>query len=153
HQGSAYLQAVEESPFNRALRDDRIDWHWGEADWISDPPTKADPGHATNQEPILARHLMRHVRSAELDLLLSSAYGIAGCRGEGFLSSRAEPGVDVRVLAASLASSAGLAVHSAYASSRRPLLEGGFRPWGLRRQAGDQERASAFAGESLASLH
>lgn len=153
HQGSAYLQAVEESPFNRALRDDRIDWHWGEAEWISDPPTKADPGHATNQEPILARHLMRHVRSAEQELLLMSAYFIPGSRGEVFLIDMAEHGVDVRVLTNSLATTDVLAVHSAYASYRRPLLEGGVRLWELRRQAGEQERASAFAGESLASLH
>ncbi len=57
HHGGAYLKAVAESPFARAWLADRIDWHWGEAEWLSDPPTKADPQHATNQVPILARKL------------------------------------------------------------------------------------------------
>ena len=153
HDGGDYLRAVEKSPFHRALQDDRIVWHWGEAEWLSDPPTKADPGHITNQEPILARKLVRHVRESEHELLLMSAYFIPGSRGEVFLIDMVEHGVDVRVLTNSLATTDVLAVHSGYASYRKPLLEGGVRLWELRQQAGDQERTSAFIGESLASLH
>lgn len=151
--GSDYLRAVEESPFHRALQDDRVVWHWGEAEWLSDPPTKADPGHVTNQEPILARKLMRHVRESENELLLMSAYFIPGSRGQVFLIDMVEHGVDVWVLTNSLATTDVLAVHSGYAGYRKPLLEGGVRLWELRKQAGDQERSSAFIGESLASLH
>lgn len=153
HDGGSYLSAVEKSPFNRALHDDRIDWHWGEAEWLSDPPTKADPGHVTNQEPILARKLMRHVRQSQQELLLMSAYFIPGSRGEVFLIDLVKHGVDVRVLTNSLATTDVLAVHSGYASYRKPLLSGGVRLWELRKQAGEEERASAFLGESLASLH
>ena len=53
----------------------------------------------------------------------------------------------------SLATTDVLAVHSGYARYRKPLLEGGVRLWELRKRAGQQERASAFLGESLASLH
>lgn len=153
HDGQPYLQAVQDSPFTRALRDDRIVWHWGEAQWLSDPPTKADPGHATNQDPILARKLMRHVRASEQELLLMSAYFIPGSRGEVFLIDMVEHGVDVRVLTNSLATTDVLAVHSAYASYRQPLLKGGVRLWELRQQAGEQPHASAILGESQASLH
>ena len=153
HDGRPYLQAVQDSPFTRALRDDRIVWHWGEAQWLSDPPTKADPGHATNQEPILARKLMRHVRTSEQELLLMSAYFIPGSRGEVFLIDLVEHGVDVRVLTNSLATTDVLAVHSAYARYRKPLLQGGVRLWELRQQAGEQPHASALLGESQASLH
>lgn len=153
HDGSAYLNAVESSPFSRALHDDRIVWHWGEAQWLSDPPTKADPGHDTNQEPILARKLMRHVRSSQEELLLMSAYFIPGSRGEVFLIDMVEHGVDVQVLTNSLATTDVLAVHSAYVSYRKPLLKGGVRLWELRPQAGERPHASAFLGESQASLH
>src|SRR5690606_26323768 len=78
HAGSDYLQAVAESPFTQALHDDRINWHWGTAEWLTDPPTKADPGHATNQMPILARKLAMHARKSEKELLLMSAYFIPG---------------------------------------------------------------------------
>lgn len=153
HDGSDYLRAVEESPFTRALHDDRIVWHWGEAEWLSDPPTKADPGHITNQEPILARKLMRHVRGSQQELLLMSAYFIPGSRGEVFLIDMVDHGVDVQVLTNSLATTDVLAVHSGYARYRKPLLQGGVRLWELRKQAGEEERTSAFLGESLASLH
>lgn len=153
HAGGDYLQAVDESPFTRALHDDRIVWHWGEAVWLSDPPTKADPGHITNQEPILARKLVRHVRGSQQEVLLMSAYFIPGSRGEVFLIDMVEHGVDVRVLTNSLASTDVLAVHSGYASYRKPLLQGGVRLWELRKQAGEQDHTSAFLGESLASLH
>ncbi|MFA5678528.1 MAG: phospholipase D family protein [Pseudomonas sp.] len=153
HAGSEYLQAVKESPFNRALHDDRIVWHWGEAEWLSDPPTKADPGHITNQEPILARKLMRHARASQQELLLMSAYFIPGSRGEVFLIDMVKHGVDVRVLTNSLASTDVLAVHSGYARYRKPLLRGGVRLWELRKRAEQTEHTSAFLGESLASLH
>lgn len=153
HAGGEYLRAVEASPFHRMLRDDRVVWHWGEAEWLSDPPTKADPGHITNQEPILARKLVRHVRESEQELLLMSAYFIPGSRGEVFLIDLVKHGVDVQVLTNSLATTDVLAVHSGYASYRKPLLDGGVRLWELRKQAGDQERTSAFLGESMASLH
>lgn len=153
HDSSDYLSAVESSPFNRALHDDRIVWHWGQAEWLSDPPTKADPGHITNQEPILARKLMRHVRTSEQELLLMSAYFIPGSRGEVFLIDMVEHGVDVRILTNSLATTDVLAVHSAYASYRKPLLEGGVRLWELRKQAGAEQYMSTFLGESQASLH
>ena len=152
HDGRPYLQAVRESPFTQALLDDRVVWHWGKAEWLTDPPTKADPGHATNQEPILARKLMQHVRSSEKELLLMSAYFIPGSRGEVFLIDMVEHGVDVRVLTNSLATTDVLAVHSAYASYRKPLLEGGVRLWELRPQA-EQPDAHAILGESQASLH
>src|SRR5690606_16954412 len=85
HAGGEYLQAVASSPFTRALQDDRIDWHWGTAEWLSDPPTKADPAHATNQVPILARKLANHARESQNELLLMSAYFIPGTSGQVFL--------------------------------------------------------------------
>ena len=153
HAGGEYLQAVASSPFTRALQDDRIEWHWGTAEWLSDPPTKADPAHVTNQVPILARKLANHARESQDELLLMSAYFIPGTSGQVFLLDLVEHGVAVEVLTNSLATTDVLAVHSGYASYRKPLLEGGVRIWELRAQAGQRERTSTFLGESQASLH
>lgn len=153
HHGGIYLQAVAQSPFAKAWLSDRIDWHWGEAQWLTDPPTKADPAHATNQVPILARKLARHARETEHELLLMSAYFIPGIGGEVFLLDLVEHGVEVKVLTNSLATTDVLAVHSSYANYRKPLLEGGVQLWELRAKAAQRERASYFLGESLASLH
>lgn len=153
HNGGAYLQAIAESPFAWAWLADRIDWHWGEAQWLSDPPTKADPSHATNQVPILARKLASYARDSEYELLLMSAYFIPGISGQVFLLDLVEHGVEVGVLTNSLATTDVLAVHSGYANYRKALLEGGVKIWELRAKAAQRERASPFFGESLASLH
>ena len=151
--GGTYLEAVAESAFAWAWLADQIDWHWGDAQWLSDPPTKADPWHATNQEPILARKLARHARETQDELLLMTAYFIPGISGEVFLLDLVEHGVEVKVLTNSLATTDVLAVHSGYANYRKPLLEGGVQLWELRAKAAQRERASPFLGESLASLH
>ena len=84
---------------------------------------------------------------------MTSAYFVPRDAGERLLLGLVERGVDVSVLTNSLATTDVLAVHSGYAKSREPLLEGGVNMWELRPIAGQQERASPFLGESLASLH
>lgn len=148
-----YVQAVEQSTFLTGMNSETLDWHWGKATWFYDDPSKSDPHGDGNQVAFLGRALVEPIKQAEEELLLTSAYFVPRDAGERLLLGLVERGVDVSVLTNSLATTDVLAVHSGYAKSREPLLEGGVNMWELRPIAGQQERASPFLGESLASLH
>ncbi len=149
---SAFLEVVAESPYNQLFRGTEPGWYWGTADWIYDPPEKADPNHDLNQVPHVGRHLGRHVNDATDEVLLMTAYFIPGSQGERFLIDAARR-VDLKVLTNSLATTDVLAVHSNYATYRERLLDGGVQLWELRPIAAQRERASPFFSDSSASLH
>ncbi|MEH6566280.1 MAG: phospholipase D family protein [Halopseudomonas sp.] len=148
-----YLQAAERSSFITAMESDRLQWHWGPAKWFYDDPSKSDPHGDGNEVAFLGRSLVEPMKAAESELLLTSAYFVPLEGGENLLLGIRDKGVAVSVLTNSLATTDVLAVHSGYVKSREPLLRGGVKMWELRPIAGQQERASPFMGESLASLH
>ncbi|HCB41603.1 MAG: phospholipase [Pseudomonadales bacterium] len=148
-----YVRAVERSRFLAKMDGSSLNWHWGKATWFYDDPSKSDPHGDGNQVAFLGRALAEPILQTEEELLLTSAYFVPREPGERLLLKLRERGVDISVLTNSLATTDVLAVHSGYARSRVPLLEGGVKMWELRPIAGQQERASPFLGESLASLH
>jgi len=148
-----YLQAASRSPFITAMNSDSLKWHWGSAKWFYDDPSKSDPHGDGNEVAFLGRSLVEPMKAAESELLLTSAYFVPQETGESLLLGIRDKGVAISVLTNSLATTDVLAVHSGYADSRETLLEGGVNMWELRPIAGQQERASPFLGESLASLH
>lgn len=148
-----YQKAVDGSPFNQPFTDNKVNWHWGEATWLADPPDKADPHGDHNQVPYLGMHLARQVRASQRELQLMTAYFVPGADGQGFLMDMVNQGLEVSILTNSLATTDVLAVHSGYVRYREPLLAHGVRIWELRPLAAQQERASPFLGESVASLH
>jgi len=148
-----YVRAVERSRFLSQMGGSTLNWHWGKATWFYDDPSKSDPHGDGNQVAFLGRALAEPILQTEEELLLTSAYFVPREPGERLLLKLRERGVDISVLTNSLATTDVLAVHSGYARSRVPLLEGGVNMWELRPIAGQQERASPFLGESLASLH
>lgn len=152
HADSPYLEAVRASPYNDFPEGMPGTWSWGYADWIYDPPAKADPQHAQNRIPHVGRSLTSHVLGTERELLLITPYLIPGPQGERMLTGVAER-IDLRILTNSLATTDVLAVHGNYAPYRRRLLEGGVRLWELKPVAGQSERARPFFNESVASLH
>ncbi len=148
-----YLKAAAQSPFIQAMNSGELDWHWGHAKWFYDDPSKSDPHGDGNEVAFLGRSLVEPMKAAESELLLTSAYFVPREGGEDMLLGIRDKGVAVSVLTNSLATTDVLAVHSGYAKSRERLLQGGVKMWELRPIAGQQERASPFLGESLASLH
>jgi putative cardiolipin synthase len=149
---SAFLDLVAESPYNQLFRGTAPNWYWGMADWIYDPPEKADPNHDLNQVPHVVRNIVRHLNEANEEVLIMTAYFIPGNQGEQILIDAAER-VDLKVLTNSLATTDVLAVHSKYATYRKRLLVGGVQLWELRPIAAQQERASPIYSDSSASLH
>lgn len=148
-----YAKAMEDSTFTEALSAGRLPLHWGRAQWLADPPGKANANSANNEEPYLARILANHMKEVRTELLMKSAYFIPGEKGVELLTGMAAAGVDVSVLTNSLATTDVLAVHSSYAQYRRPLLRGGVRLWELQPRMEEQTDSSTFIGASEASLH
>ncbi|MFU8832227.1 MAG: phospholipase D family protein [Wenzhouxiangella sp.] len=149
---SALLDLVADSPYNQLFHDTAPDWHWGMADWIYDPPEKADPNHDLNQVPHVIQNIVRHLDEANEEVLIMTAYFIPGKQGEQLLIDAAGR-LNLKVLTNSLATTDVLAVHSKYATYRKRLLDGGVQLWELRPIAAQQERASHIYSDSTASLH
>jgi cardiolipin synthase C len=147
-----YLTAVAAAPIAGALRARQVEWHWGTAEWLEDPPEKADPRSEVNRVPHLGNRLEAHFEGVEHELLIVSAYFIPGKDGVRMLERLAQRGVTVGVLTNSLATTDVVAVHSGYARYREPLLSGGVGLWELR-PVSTLERGSGLGGESIASLH
>ncbi|TVP93495.1 MAG: phospholipase D family protein [Pseudomonadaceae bacterium] len=147
------MEAVADSNFIRALQDNRLAWYQGPAEWLFDPPAKADAHSELTGEPFLTRSLAKHTGALEHELLVMSAYFIPGEQGQAAFDRLLERGVSVSILTNSLATTDVLAVHSGYAPYRKPLLESGAKLWELRPLAAQNERVNTFVGDSLASLH
>lgn len=148
-----YRRQIEASTFRRFLRTRAIHWQWGVADWMYDPPAKADPFDQLNTVPLVGRSLARHASEADGELLAITAYFIPGEEGQEFLLRLADSGVAVKVLTNSLATTDVMAVHSGYAPYRKGLLEGGVRIWELKPPSEQRRDVQAFFNESTASLH
>ncbi len=147
-----YMEAVRDSPYNDFPDGMPGQWRWGFADWVYDPPEKADPQDPQNRIPYVGRNLTSHMLGTERELLLMTPYFIPGEQGEMMLKRVAQR-VDLKVLTNSLATTDVLAVHGSYAPYRRRLLEGGVQLWELKPVAGQEERARPFFNDSVASLH
>lgn len=149
----AYRQRIEHSMFRRFLHTESIHWHWGLADWVYDPPEKADPFDQLNTVPLVGRSLARHASEAGGELLAITAYFIPGEEGQDFLLRLVDNGVSVKVLTNSLATTDVIAVHSGYAPYRESLLAGGVRIWELKPTSERRRDGQPFFNESTASLH
>ena len=150
---AAYRQRIERSSFRRFLRTESIYWQWGLAEWIYDPPAKADPFDELNAVPLVGRNLVRHASDADGELLAITAYFIPGEAGQDFLLRLVENGVSVKVLTNSLATTDVIAVHSGYAPYREALVAGGVRIWELKPPSDRRRDGQPFFNESTASLH
>lgn len=147
------LEDVSKSPYRHVLRDDDLQWYWGPAEWVYDPPEKADGSEPREAVSHVTYELARRAEQTQDELLLMTAYLIPGAKGQAFLIEEVMNDADLKVLTNSLSSTDLLAVHANYAPYRKPLLEAGAEIWELRPIAGQQDRASPLLNESLASLH
>lgn len=115
---------------------------------ISDPPEKAV---AAGEQGWLARRLYRAITETQSELQITSPYFIPGERGLRALSALVARGAKVTVLTNSLAATDVVAVHGAYASYRKRLLEQGIRLFELRPEL--MPAGVSLFGSKGASLH
>ncbi len=149
----AYLEAVRDSRFLRALLDGQVSFEWTGVRMVSDDPAKG-LGQAAPEE-LLAHRLRRVLGGAEQEVELVTPYFVPTDAGVEALSNMVARGVEVSVLTNSLEATDVVPVHAGYAKHRTALLESGVRLYEMKREAvGDGERDShRIAGSSSSSLH
>jgi putative cardiolipin synthase len=127
-------------------------WWPGRAEFLFDPPEKADDTLGVAELPS-TRLLLRGL-DAKDELLIASPYFIPGRLGLDLLTYLRHRGTRVRVLTNSLAANDVAIVHAGYARYRLPLLLAGIELHELKRAKVSPElRTSLASGASRTSLH
>jgi putative cardiolipin synthase len=131
------------------MNERRGDLIWAPARALYDEPDKLD----TSEEKV-ADVLIEIGDEQNHEIVLESAYVVPTLRGTDNDQAKQLKGVRRRLLTNSLATNDVLAVHGAYARSRRELLKNGVELYELRPDAPDvRQEWSLLAGRSRASLH
>lgn len=134
--------------------------HWlGELIWapgaaLWDAPSKVLARGEPDPQLLLTTQLLPHLLAVQEDLVLISAYFVPAQEGMQYLISRADAGVEIRLLTNALEATDVPAVHGGYAPYRQAMLEHGMRLFELRSQPGeDSSPVYSFSGSSNSSLH
>lgn len=122
---------------------------WAPVKILVDPPDKVE----TDEERV-AVQLTREGSDKEHELMLETAYFIAGKRGLEAARINQENGIRTRILTNSLATNDVAAAFAGYAKYRKDLIRSGVELYELRPDAdAGKEGISLLAGKSRASLH
>ncbi len=144
-----YLARVAESQLVRDYYGQALHPHWSaNVQVVSDPPLK---GRDDNRNGWLVDRLSATLATTRHKALLISPYFVPGDVGTAGFAALARRGAEVGIVTNSLAANDVPAVHSGYASYRKPLLEQGVRLYELKAR-GHTDSAGLF-GSSGASLH
>jgi putative cardiolipin synthase len=131
------------------LEELRGNFIWAPAGALYDEPDKLQ----TRDESVMA-HLVQLGRRKESELLVESAYVIAGPENVERVRLNKEKGIRQRLLTNSLATNDVAAAHAGYAKYRRDLIRNGLELYELRPDAASEKKKwSLLAGRSKASLH
>lgn len=149
-----YLARLESTPLCRQLRENRVEYDWGEARVAVDHPDKLiNPRDASELQ--LMSQLAPVFDEIERELIIVSPYFVPGRSGVELFKRLTERGVRVRILTNSLASNDVGVVHAGYARYRRELLRNGVELYELNQQLTRAQRKErkGRGGASKASLH
>jgi putative cardiolipin synthase len=144
------VSALLERPYTDAdltsIRDKFI-WAPGKIVWDDPNDIKAGVEHGR-----LDKAFYRKLDTLQKELLIESAYFVAGDRGVAKARELHDRGIRMRVLTNSLASNDVVAAHAGYAKYREALLANGVELYELRPDAGAIKK-KVLSGESKAALH
>jgi len=151
---SPYMQALRDSDLANRMREDRLEFYWGNSAVMYDQPEKI-LHNKDKTEYHLSPQLEPYFDGVEKELLLFSPYFVPGKEGTAFLTELADKGVRVRILTNSLSSTDVGIVHSGYMKYREALLRGGVELYELNKKLTREQRKKKKGqeGSSKASLH
>ncbi|MCP4748997.1 MAG: phospholipase D family protein [Desulfobacteraceae bacterium] len=154
HAGSSYMQALEDSDLGKRIRNNQLNYSWGEAKIVYDQPEKILQSY-DKTEYHLSPHLRPYFEAVKKELVIFSAYFVPGKRGTAFFRKLCERGVRVRILTNSLASNDVGIVHAGYTRYRKSLLRAGVELYEMNMKLTRQERKAKKGkrSSSKASLH
>ncbi len=151
---SDYLRSLRNSTLANQIRDEQVEFRWGDAEVVFDEPEKLQQDFSETEyhlEPMLAPY----VDGVEKELIIFSPYFVPGKEGTAYLTWLCRRGVRVRILTNSLASNDVSIVHAGYQKYRKKLLQGGVELYELNKKLTRKERKKkkGGSGSSKASLH
>jgi putative cardiolipin synthase len=153
----AYLSAIGELAFERALAEGRLPLTWAPTHMVSDDPAKVfDRGV---RKAYLPRQIVALVGAPRATFDIVSPYFVPGASGVRTFARLARQGVRVRVLTNAFEATDVAPVHAGYSKRRKALLEAGVALYELRRGAGAigaaarSEHHAGRLGSSGSSLH
>lgn len=125
---------------------------WADAEILYDDPAKKI-GTDTGYQGIIP-HLRQWVDETQDEILIESAYYIAGSGGAKRVRELHDKGIKIRVLTNSMATNDVAAAYVFYAKYRKELVENGVELYELRPDMNAQRKFwSLLASKSSASLH
>ncbi|MCG9698334.1 phospholipase D family protein [Shewanella sp. Isolate11] len=146
--GDEYLQRLKFSDFVSQLKRPHLNWYWGQAEVVFDPPEKAVDKQ--DQQWLLA-DIKRYLFQANQQLVIISPYFVPTRAGVVLLSDAVKRGIEVSVITNSLAATDVLAVHAGYQRYRQQLIENGIHIYEFKADKG--KKAISWQGSSRTSLH
>lgn len=151
---SPYLKALINSSLINSIRQQRIEFHWGEAEVLFDQPEKIMDNREMSDFH-LYRQLTPYKEKIEKEVIIISPYFVPGKSGVESLIKLKERGIAVSILTNSLASTDVGAVHAGYSRYRRDLLRAGIEIYEMNKKTVREERRKkrGHGGSSKASLH
>ena len=151
---SPYLQALRDSDLANDYRNDRVIYHWGDAEALYDQPEKLVQDFSKS-EFHLAPKIAPYFDGVQDELIIFSPYFVPGKEFTAFLRQLSERGVRVRILTNSLSSTDVGIVHAGYAKYRKDLLRAGVELYEMNKKTSKEERKRKKGGygSSQASLH
>jgi putative cardiolipin synthase len=149
----AYVTAIRDSPFVRAMVEQQLDFEWSTVRMVSDDPAKG-LGRAP-PDKLFAEQLREIVGDPLSDMELVAAYWVPAATGTERFVAMAQRGVKVKVLTNSLEAADGPYVYSGYAKRRKALLKAGITIYEMRRLSPekDENKRAGPLGSSGSSLH
>lgn len=149
-----YVADLTASTLVEKIRNDGLEYAWGEARVFSDNPDKLD-SYATTEEHSLVKKMSPFFQDLDNELLIFSPYFVPGKKGTEVFADYSRSGVRVRIITNSLASTDVGLVHAGYAKYRRPLLRAGVELYEVNKKTGkiEREKNHGRTGSMKASLH
>ena len=132
---SIYADAIN-TELMRQFSADELDPYMAKARVIVDDPGKLT-AEISEEHQILATELAKVLNDATQEIIIFTPYFIPGKSGIDSVRRLRDKGVRVVVVTNSLASNNHTAVHSAYSSYRKDLLEAGVELWEARANAAE----------------
>ncbi len=153
-QTSAYIDALYNSPFAKALKAHTAEFSFAKAAVIHDSPDKLDKAENW-KDGLLISQLAPYILNTTEEYTLVSPYFVPGQRAADALCDLSQNGVKVHILTNSLASNDVSAVHTGYIRHRKQLLRCGVQLYELNEQLKKAESKlfTWLPGLSKSSLH
>ena len=130
-----YAEAIN-TQLMRQFSADEVDPYLAKARVIVDDPSKLR-AEISVEHQILATEVAEVLNAATQEIIIFTPYFIPGKSGIDFVRRLHDKGVRIVVVTNSLASNNHTAVHSAYSSYRKDLLEAGVELWEARADAAE----------------